>query len=145
VRSHGGRQHDPCSGSGAGQGQVDRRAVVVEHGPLGPRQARTAVEQWAHEAGAERLCDDLVLIVSELVTNAVRYGAPPVRVEVQADPSTVTIAVVDGDPAPPVRRDAPEDAESGRGMLLIELVAAEHGVRSDPPGKAVWAAFSRAG
>lgn len=117
--------------------------VVVEHGPHGPAQARTAVEQWALSVGVGRLCDDLKLIVSELVTNAVRYGRPPVRVEVAADEDTVTVAVADGGEDMPTARHAGDDAENGRGLLLIDLLAAEHGVRPDPPGKAVWAALSR--
>jgi anti-sigma regulatory factor (Ser/Thr protein kinase) len=117
--------------------------VHVDHGPQGPAQARSAVERWAHAVGVGRLCDDLVLIVSELVTNAVRHGAPPVRVEVQADDRTVTVSVVDAAPGQPQRRTPSADAEGGRGLLLIDLLAAEHGVRPDPPGKVVWAALAR--
>ena len=111
--------------------------VVVEHGPTGPAQARAAVEHWAHAVGADRLCDDLTLIVSELVTNAVRYGAPPVRVQVAADDATVTVAVSDGAPSHPVPRAAGPDAEGGRGLLLIDLLATEHGVEADPARRAV--------
>lgn len=118
-------------------------AVVVDHGPHGPGQARAAVDAWAREVGAERLRDDLTLIVSELVTNAVRYGAPPVRVEVTADDATVTVAVRDSAPGRPEARSPGTDAEGGRGLLLIDLLALEHGVSLDPPGKAVWAALPR--
>lgn len=119
------------------------REVLVEHGPHGPGQARAAVAGWAREVGAERMCDDLTLIVSELVTNAVRHGEPPVRVTVSADDRTVTVTVVDGSPSGPVPRSAGTEAESGRGLLLIDLLAAEHGVKPEPPGKAVWAALQR--
>lgn len=117
--------------------------VAVDHGPHGPAQARSAVEQWAVQVGLGRLCDDLLLIVSELVTNAVRYGQPPVRVELCADARTVTVVVIDGASRRPERRSAPPDAESGRGLLLIDVLSDEHGVRPDPPGKAVWARLVR--
>jgi anti-sigma regulatory factor (Ser/Thr protein kinase) len=123
---------------------VDTRPeIVVEYGPHGPAQARAAVERWSTALGAELMCDDLKLIVSELVTNAVRYGAPPVRVAVAADAVTVTVTVVDGSPGRPLRREPGVEAENGRGLLLVDLLCAEHGVRDEPPGKAVWAAVRR--
>ena len=122
---------------------LTRSEVVVEHGPTGPAQARAAVEHWAHEVGADRLSDDLALIVSELVTNAVRYGAPPVRVHVCTDDTTVTVSVSDGAPSRPTPRLPDLDAEGGRGLLLIDLLASAHGVDADPPGKSVWAALPR--
>lgn len=120
-----------------------RRDVIVEHGPHGPAQARSAVAEWAGQVGLGRLCDDLLLIVSELVTNAVRYGRPPVRVEVWADERSVTVAVIDGSSNRPQRRPVSPDAESGRGLLLIDVLSVEHGVRPEDPGKAVWARLAR--
>lgn len=127
----------------AGSVPALRHEVAVEHSALGPRQARAAVLNWARAVGAARLCDDLALIVSEMVTNAVRHGAPPVRVQVAADEHTVTVAVRDGDPSEPVPERPSPEAEGGRGLLLIDLLATDHGVRPDPPGKAVWAALRR--
>jgi anti-sigma regulatory factor (Ser/Thr protein kinase)/anti-anti-sigma regulatory factor len=120
-----------------------RREVVVDHGPAGPRQARQAVQQWAAEMSLGPLADDVLLIVSELVTNAVRHGSPPVRVAVTADDRIVTVGVVDGAQERPVLRTAPDHAESGRGMLLLSLLSAQHGVRPEPPGKVVWASLPR--
>jgi anti-sigma regulatory factor (Ser/Thr protein kinase) len=78
-----------------------------------------------------------------MVTNAVRHGQPPVELELVADPDVVTVAVADGSPRAPRRRTAADDAESGRGMALVDVLAEEHGVRPQPPGKAVWAAVRR--
>jgi anti-sigma regulatory factor (Ser/Thr protein kinase)/anti-anti-sigma regulatory factor len=120
------------------------REVVVEHGPQGPRQAREAVEQWSADIALGAVADDLLLIVSELVTNAVRHGRPPVRVTVCADDRSVTVGVVDAASTPPLPRVATDDAESGRGLLLLSLLSVEHGVRPEPPGKVVWASLERA-
>jgi anti-sigma regulatory factor (Ser/Thr protein kinase) len=91
----------------------------------------------------EPISDELALVVSELVTNAVRHAEPPVRLELQADDERVTVAVADGSPGRPVARPAPADAEGGRGLPMIDLIAAETGVRPSPPGKTVWAALTR--
>lgn len=128
--------------------QVDRRAlprtrIDVEHSVQGPGQAREAVHACADELGLGDARDDLVLLVSEMVTNAVRYAVPPVRLEIQAGDQDVVVAVCDGSADPPAPRQAGDDAEGGRGMLLVDLLSDDHGVRTDPPGKAVWARMRR--
>lgn len=117
----------------------------VDCGPLGPGQARRAVAECAARLGLDGVVDDLMLIVSELVTNAVRHGSPPVRLEVLADADVVRVAVGDSDPGLPRPRTVDEDAEGGRGMALVELLTSDHGVRLQPPGKTVWASVTREG
>ena len=90
------------------------------------------------------------LLVSEVVTNAVRFvGArPALRLEVVANDRRVRIAVIDGSEQPPRLRDAADTDESGRGMHLVAALATEWGVNDpgaddtaddvDVPGKGVW-------
>lgn len=115
--------------------------AVLDAGPQSPAQARRLALQCAREQGFDG--DDLALVVSELVTNAVRHGTPPVHLEIDTCPHCITVVVADSSADRPVRRDADHDAEGGRGMLLVDLLAADSGVRPAPPGKAVWAELLR--
>lgn len=123
-----------------GPGQTE---VVVGPGLGAPRQARAAAATWAAEQRLGPVVDDLLIVVSELVTNAVRYGRPPVRMSLAADERAVTVGVADGGSAAPLARRAGTDDESGRGLLLLSRLSVQHGVRPEPPGKVVWACLAR--
>ena len=123
---------------------TDRQVVPIEHSVHGPAQARRAVAACAARLGLkEEQGADLLLVVSEMVTNAVRHGSPPVELEVVADDEQVLVAVADGSPGRPQPRAADADAEGGRGMALVHVLCADHGVWPQPPGKTVWAAVRR--
>ena len=121
-----------------------RRVFGLEHGPGSPSVARAAVSEACGQLDLQPLSDDLQLVVSELVTNAVRYAEPPVELEIEVSDDAVTVAVVDGSPGRPVPQGCDDpDAEGGRGLHLVDLLAAESGVRPQPPGKAIWASLPR--
>ncbi|MFD3492885.1 SpoIIE family protein phosphatase [Streptomyces sp. NPDC058690] len=79
------------------------------------------------------------LIVSELVTNAIRYGAPPVQLRLIKD-RTLTCEVHDGSPSAPHVRHARTVDEGGRGLFISAQLSEDWGVRytSDIGGKTVW-------
>jgi len=82
--------------------------------------------------------DDAVLLVSELVTNSVLHGGPPVVVAVDCDESTLQVRVRDGSPDLPAPRDAAHGDENGRGLALVAEMSADWGVDTEKDGKHVW-------
>ncbi|AEN12162.1 PAS domain S-box-containing protein [Streptomyces sp. DvalAA-21] len=85
--------------------------------------------------------DDLVdtteLLVSELVTNALRYGEGEVRLRLLRD-RTLVCEVWDAGLVQPRRRRARDTDEGGRGLQLVGLLSAAWGSRRTPRGKTVW-------
>lgn len=118
------------------------RTYVVDS-PQAAAQARRFLADAAREEQLGPMADDLAVVVSELVTNAVRHGAPPVTLEIDTTDDAVTVVVEDASPGRPGPVEALEDAEGGRGLSLVEALSADTGVRPLPPGKAVWAQLSR--
>jgi PAS domain S-box-containing protein len=77
------------------------------------------------------------LIVSELVTNAVRYGSPPIELRLIHD-RTLTCEVRDGGSAAPRLRHAGTVDEGGRGLFITAQLAQAWGTRYTPSGKTIW-------
>lgn len=90
---------------------------------------------------------DVALIVTELVTNAVRHGAPDICLRLRAAPFAIDVAVLDHGPGWPRRRPAAEveGTGSGRGLTIVDRLAAAWGVEpvedENGPGKLVWASI----
>ncbi|MBG0815781.1 SpoIIE family protein phosphatase [Planomonospora sp. ID82291] len=100
-------------------------------------KARTFVRATLAEWGLESVADGAELMVSELVTNAVRHGEGPVGLRLLRGPSLVC-EVADRSLAMPVMREATGTDDSGRGLQLINWVAHRWGTRPTPQGKIVW-------
>jgi two-component sensor histidine kinase len=114
-------------------------------------QARQAVRNLIADRqvpAGEALVQDLLLIVSELVTNAVRHAAllsPEITVEVAVGADWVRVAVEDNHPYRPKALHADHTDTGGRGLLLVKAITAEAGGTCDVEhiesgGKVVWAA-----
>lgn len=119
----------------------------------GREMARDTLVRW----GLARVVDEVLVIISELCTNAVRHGGPPITLTLQCSGHCLGGEVVDRGPGvvPAPRLPLDDDvadhvpfeavpvealAESGRGLLLVDALADRWGV--DPvdsgTGKAVW-------
>ncbi|TXJ70858.1 PAS domain S-box protein [Streptomyces lavendulae] len=95
--------------------------------------ARARLLDW----GLEALVDTTELLVSELVTNALRYGEGEIRLRLLLD-RTLVCEVWDGGLVQPRRRRARDTDEGGRGLQLVQLLSAAWGSRRTPRGKTVW-------
>ncbi|MEU1536317.1 ATP-binding protein [Streptomyces fagopyri] len=78
------------------------------------------------------------LVVSELVTNAIRYGRPPIQLRMIRD-SVLICEVSDSSSTAPHMRRARTFDEGGRGLLLVAPFAERWGTRHLPGGKSIWA------
>ena len=117
-----------------------RMRTTLPSAVTAPAAAR-ALARDAVERGGRRTVrlDDVALVVSELVTNAVVHGAGDITLDVVVDDDSVLVEVSDREPHLPDQPNAALDAESGRGLLLVSRVATHWGVRRTEPGKVVWA------
>jgi PAS domain S-box-containing protein len=79
------------------------------------------------------------LVVSELVTNAIRYGSHPIRLRLIHDASTLICEVSDTSHTAPHLRRAKTWDEGGRGLLLVAQLTQRWGSRHTPEGKTIWA------
>ncbi len=102
----------------------------------GRRFLRSTLTQWGRDD--EQLRDTACLLTSELLSNAVNHSRGPVRLRLRQAGRELSVEVCDGSPVLPQARFAEPDAESGRGLLLVDSLAASWGTLPTAEGKAVW-------
>jgi anti-sigma regulatory factor (Ser/Thr protein kinase) len=109
-----------------------------------PSQARRAVRQTFGQWRLYSCVDEAVLTVSELVTNAVRHGLPPISLLLRRRTDQVRMDVADGRPEP--LRRIPRAVgldESGRGLAIVREISDDFGSDRIPgKGKSVHASWS---
>ncbi|MEZ0066179.1 anti-sigma regulatory factor (Ser/Thr protein kinase) [Streptacidiphilus sp. MAP12-20] len=105
--------------------------------PSAPALARRLVRQTLRDWTLEPLLDTAELLVSELVTNAVRYARAPIGLRLTLA-STLLVEVADPLPDPPLERQAAGTDEGGRGLQLVHRLAYRWGTRAEGGGKVVW-------
>ncbi|WP_375480121.1 ATP-binding protein [uncultured Jatrophihabitans sp.] len=121
-------------------GQIERDFVADARAPGAARAfAREALDDLLGPHASVDLRDDLQLIVSELVTNAVRAGSPRVQVALGLERTRVVVRVTDSAVGWPEQRAASDKDPGGRGLPLVSALSATWGVRLVQQGKVVWA------
>ena len=119
---------------------VARLELRLPHTTDSVRRARRTIAAFLDPGEVPGpVVDDLLLLVSELVTNAVVHAGSPAVVRLDSDVRRIKVAVADRDAerAPSVVEPDAQSA-SGRGVLLVDRLAARWGVEPRSEGKVVW-------
>ncbi|MEV7968532.1 ATP-binding protein [Sphaerisporangium sp. NPDC088356] len=131
------------------------QGVTMPEAPEGPRtvcwdlppdlsmvgKTRSMVNEILISWALHTLADDVILVVGELLANAITYGEPPVRLSLSAEAEGLRVQVTDHGRDQPRRLDLGIEAVHGRGLTIVEALAHECGATRlpDGPGKTVWA------
>ncbi|MFD5513682.1 ATP-binding protein [Streptomyces sp. NPDC127051] len=105
--------------------------------PRARRLVLAVVRSWNLQLTSETL-EELALLCSEIITNAVQHTAGPCTLTVLWTGSRLRVEVTDTAPELPAPRDCTLNAESGRGLMLITSIADDWGSTLTPTGKTVW-------
>jgi hypothetical protein len=154
------RRSSPDDGEGRGADAAGFATFPLADASDSPGTARSLTRTTLHGWGLEELSDDAMVVVSELVTNALRYGVPPAGAHHPLPPATaeqpfllslvhyggaVLCAVFDPGAEVPVLREPDFFQESGRGLRVLQSLSESWGwTTPDRHGKAVWALLQSA-
>ncbi|MFI9202507.1 SpoIIE family protein phosphatase [Streptomyces sp. NPDC053048] len=120
---------------------LDPQRIATWELPADPAlvsSVRAAVTRRLSEWGLDEISFSTELLLSELVTNAVRYGSGPIRVRLLYD-RALTCEVADTSSTAPHLRHAATTDEGGRGLFLVAQLSRSWGTRYTPEGKVIWA------
>ncbi|ACU70839.1 putative anti-sigma regulatory factor, serine/threonine protein kinase [Catenulispora acidiphila DSM 44928] len=108
-------------------------------GPSAPAAARAFLTETCTRWHAEDFVTDAALVVSELITNAVRHAGTEMRLELELDDGMLTVRVHDRSPGLPRLIPPSERVFGGQGLAIVVQLAQAWGVAvEDGGGKAVW-------
>ena len=119
----------------------DRAEWTFPADPGAVRTARLAVREQLRDWGLDSVGDLTALLVSELVTNALRHATGPIGVRLVLPArleGVLLVEVSDPLPDPPRERAARPEDESGRGLQLVASSSRRWGSRPGGAGKTVW-------
>ena len=122
--------------------------ILLAAAPEAAKTARDFTSSTLRDWHLDGLIQEAVLVASELVTNAIRHGrctsgAAKVELAWRRQASRVICTVTDCSPQAPVLGSADQDSESGRGLQVVQAIAATWGwMMLSASTKAVWAALT---
>ncbi|MGW4207545.1 ATP-binding protein [Lentzea sp. NPDC004789] len=116
------------------------RRMSLPCSPAAPLMARAAVRDACAQWELPRISDDAVLVVSELVENAVRHARSESTLRIELRPRGLSLAVQDHDPSPPLLESPERNVPGHRGVQLVDRISVAWGcTESSDGGKIVWA------
>lgn len=125
------------------QGRVEQIRLPASLAATG--EGRHFVADFCRREGVgPRTADDAVLLTSELLTNAFMHARSPAELTIHLVDGALRIEVSDTSAAPPVPRHPGPARPGGRGMLLVEAIAARWGILAEVAGKTIWFELDRA-
>jgi anti-sigma regulatory factor (Ser/Thr protein kinase) len=99
---------------------------------------RHAADRHLAAAGVRADREAVILMISELLTNALRHGRPPATISVNARPQRVHVTVCDASAEEPEVLPLDPTRVGGNGMRIVETLATRWGYDRQRSGKAVW-------
>ncbi len=139
LENPAGLEHEA---SHAGHGAPARhREIALPADPTAPRRARALLQDVAQEWGLDDdLHQDVAMVVTELVANAVDHARTASTVTLGLDDGDLLVTVRDGCPdGAPRPRPVDPTAPRGRGLQMVDALAESWGVTAHADGKTVWA------
>ena len=106
-------------------------------------EARSWLAEFlSRSAVAVKVCEDALLVISELVTNALVHGQGRPVVRANVAPGALELSVTDSGPDPPELLSRDPDRIGGIGLVVVDLLSRDWGVARFPGGKTVWATLA---
>ncbi|MFL6056563.1 MAG: ATP-binding protein [Actinoallomurus sp.] len=134
---HSGESARPPTGAGSGQDNIASWPLPLSSAAVRParRLAGEQLEDWGF--GHQRYTAEL--LVSELVTNAIRHAYGEIRLTVRLHGGTLRFEIHDeAAESVPLVRPAGENDEGGRGLYLVGMLSSRWGATRTTTGKTVW-------
>lgn len=123
----------------AGRIPLEVRVLDADSEVIAGSRARELLRKALGEWGLSAIHEDAELVVTELVTNAVIHGGSTFRLQLSRTAAALRIEVVDDGAGTPEPRPQDDEAEGGRGIMLVDAMSSSWGVEDVPQGKLVWA------
>lgn len=140
-----GSGHDRCRSCPppASTQRATARQLRMAARPAAVPQARAIVRELLREWQLDAMADEVTLLLSELMTNAVQActagpDGPEIVATIRLAGTVLLLEIWDASPAPPVVQEADLTSESGRGLLMIEVMSTRWGHHQQDGGKVVW-------